>query len=263
MSRKFQVLLLIITASLMMPAQTFHITPVITPTTVIDGQSMAACNLPDSVAINASGAIAFTTYCHPAELQLPNMILTAQHIVAKDGDVIDGRHIKIYSFEPIAINSRGQVAYTITWVDDGKDPQDDTNWNSGICVDHHFVQQLPPNTNVTSLTLTDDGKVTYNQPLLFTPKPSVRPQPQNSSASHGILGQIPVKLPPFKMPKNLPIGIPTAPQPSSLPSPPSTTRTPAVTPALASFASNNRGQVVIPATLPGGHFSILIATPAN
>ena len=40
MSKAFQVFLLTISASLMMAAQTYHITPIVTSTSVIDGQNI-------------------------------------------------------------------------------------------------------------------------------------------------------------------------------------------------------------------------------
>jgi hypothetical protein len=251
-------LLLIISASLMMAAQTYHITPVVTPTTSIDGQGMAGCHQPDSVAISPSGEIAFTTYCSTGERQLPNFVMTSKRIVAKDGYVIDGRHITLSSPQPIAINSNGQVAYTVLWVDDGKDPKDDANWHEGICIDRHFVQSIPNNLIVRSLTLTDDGVVSFNQPI---PTAVVPPAPAPARQA-SLLHQIPLKLPPLKMPKNLPIGIPATPQTAPL-APPSGKHMSVTADPLPLLTTNRRGQAVIVANLPDWRFVILLATPAN
>jgi hypothetical protein len=250
-------LLLIISGSLMMAAQTYHINPVITPSTVIDGQSMAACFPTELVAISPTGEVAFATGCAVAFLQNSEMVFTSHHIVARDGDVIDGKEIHISSFSPPTINSQGQVAYEVMWLPVGKDPDDGRNWLFGICVDRHLVQALPPDTNISSLTLSDDGKVTYNQPLQST-APAVRPAPPKTpSAVPAIIHQIP-----FKLPKNVPIGIPNVAQ-NPFPQPPKSVDAAHPVVSLPQFASNSKGQLVIPTTLPGDHFSILIATPAN
>ena len=261
MSKTFLVLLLILSASLMVAAQAYHITSVITPSTVIDGQTMSACHMPDAIAVSPSGNLAFVTYCMVDQFQNPQMVITTQHIIAKDGDVVDGRQIRILSFDPIAANNRGQVAYSIMWLPEGRDPQDDKSWRFGICVDRHFVEEISSDVIIASLTLTDDGQVSFNQPPISSVSPSASTRPQTSSAIPSILRQVPVRLPPFKMPKNFPIGIPTVPKPSSLPS--LGDGAAVVASPLPMFKSDSRGEVVIPASLPDGHFSILVATPTN
>ncbi len=237
-----RLLLLIISASLMVAAQTYRITPVVTPNTVIDGQIMSACHMPDAIAVSPSGNLAFVTFCSVAQLQNPQMVITSQHVIAKDDDLVDGRQIRILVFYPIATNNHGQVAYTIMWLPQGKDPQDDKNWRFGICIDRHFAEEIPSDLRITSLTLTDDGKVAYNQPPTSSVSRSAPTSPQTSSPIPSILRQVPVKLPPFKMPKNFPIGIPTIPKPSALPS--LGNGAPVVTSALPMFTTDSRGQLV-------------------
>ena len=56
---------------------TYRITPVITPNTVIDGQSIRPCFQVDNLAINDSGEIAFSTYCRTGDLEITNMLFTS------------------------------------------------------------------------------------------------------------------------------------------------------------------------------------------
>jgi hypothetical protein len=242
-------------------AQTYRITPAITPSTVIDGQVMSACRMPDAITVSPSGNLAFVTYCMVDQFQNPQMVVTSHHIIAKDDDVVDGRTIQILGFYPIATNNRGQVAYTIMWVPQGKDPLDDKSVHYGICIDRHFVEEFGSDLIIRSLTLTDDGKVSFNQPSPLSVSRSAPTQPQTSSAIPGVLRQIPLKPPPFKLPKNFPVSIPPIPKPSSLPS--LGNGTPVVTSALPMFTTDSRGQLVIPANLPDGHFVILLASPVN
>jgi hypothetical protein len=263
MSRKFLVLLLIISASLTMAAQTYRITPVITPDTVIDGQSIRPCLRVDTLAINDSAEIAFSTYCRTGDYEITDMLFTSRHLIAKDGDVIDGKHIKVFPTEHIVvINSHGQVAYLALYVDDWKDAENEDKWRIAICVDHHIVSTFPPDQQITSLTLTDEGKVSFNQPVQQIAPTSPSTPSAAAQKIPGILRQIPIKLPSLRLPKNVPIGIPSIPQvPQSPSGPANAPRTRA--PLFPTFASNSRGQIVIPANLPDGHFVILLASPTN
>jgi hypothetical protein len=249
-------LLLTISGSLMMVAQTYHITPIVTPANVIDSQAMAGCHQPDYAAISSSGEVAFATYCTAGEHQLPSFVMTSHRIVAKDGDVIDGKHIQIFRTDVIAINARGQVAYTILTLEDGKDPNDPANWHEAICVDQQLVQAVPNDIVVRSLALTDDGKVSVNQPVSTAIAPA-GPMPGKQGNP---LNKIPFKMPPLKMPKNFPIGIPSIPQ-----IPQTATRSdnhPATAP-LPLLTTNSKGQAVIVAGLDGWNFAIFVLTPAN
>lgn len=242
---------------------TYRITPVITPNTVIDGQSIRPCFQVDNLAINDSGEIAFSTYCRTGDLEITNMLFTSRRVIAKDEDLIDGKHIRIFPTEhTVVINNHGQVAYLALYVDDWKDAENEDKWRIAICVDHHIVSTFPQDQQITSLTLTDDGKVSFNQPARQIAPTSTSTPSAAAQRIPGILRQIPIKLPPLRLPKNVPIGIPSIPQiPQSPSGPANAPRTPA--PSFPMFASNSRGQIAIPANLPDGHFVILLASPTN
>jgi hypothetical protein len=252
MSRSFQILLLTISASLGMAAQTYRITPVVTSASVIGGQDMHACFAPGSAALNDAGEVAFALTCHTGDLKINNMVVTAHRIVASDKELVDGKTVKIFSDDPIAINSRGQVAYVVIYYagnDLKKDVDDETKWHTAICVDNHIVTNVPDKTSINSLNLADDGTVSFNQPL--TPHAAASPTGQRVQALH----QIPIKLPPLKLPKNVPIGIP--PSNPQLPAP-----TPTANP-LPPFSTNSHGQILINSKFNDFGFVILLATPAN
>ena len=257
MSRKFRILMLFISASLTMAAQTFHIAPAVTPSTIIEGISLRDCWAPQLVAINNSTEIAFRATCNDR-----GVLFTSRRVVAKEGDWIDGNYVAlISSVDPIAINEHGQVAYVAYYAGPNESPIP-PDCHPGIFVERHLVLTIPKESKIASLALSEDGKVSFNQPARQIAPTSPSTPSAAAQKIPGILRQIPIKLPPLRLPKNVPIGIPSIPPiPQSPSGPANAARTPA--PSFPMFVSNSRGQIAIPANLPDGHFVILLASPAT
>ena len=251
-------LLVALTLNAQQPNAVFELRPVIVPRTVIDGQTLNSCTDIGTAAINDAGEIAFTAYCDGGA-----KIFTSHRMVVKHDDEIDGKFIALLPTDyPVAINNRGQVAF-FAWYSDTKNyAQYDEPSGFAIFVDNHLAMIVNgPGDMPTSLSLTDDGKVSFgegatpSQPAVSSPSAPTTPK------SPGLLSHFPIKLP-----KGLPIGIPSPSQkPQQGQQPQSNTpygkRLPGPATSLSMLSANAHGQLVIPVNFGERGFVILLATP--
>jgi hypothetical protein len=252
-------LLLPIVAGAQPSTSTFELRPVIVPSTVIDGQTLNSCTDIGTAAINDAGEIAFTAFCDGGA-----RIFTSHRMVVKGDDKIDGKFIALLPTDsPVAINNRGQVAF-LAWYSDAKEyAQVDDPSGLGIFVDDRLVLTLSPGIAPTSLSLTDDGKVSFGEGAMPSqPAVSSAPAPTNPK-SPGLLSHFHIKLP-----KGLPIGIPAPGQkPQQGQQTQSNTaygkRLASPSTSLSMLSANAHGQLVIPVNFGERGFVLLLATPTS
>ena len=138
-------------------------------------------------------------------------VLTSHRVVATDKELIDGKTLRISTDGLWRNNSRAMVCYLQLHLHHiGNDLKnapygDETEWRTGICVEKHLLVQVPNNVSVNSLTLGEDGTVSFNQQphqaaSLFTGR-RAKPIPNT-------IHQIPIKLPPIKVAKEFPYRYP-------------------------------------------------------
>lgn len=206
--------------------------------TVIGGHTFTLATRIGGAALNDAGEVAFiASGTGPS----PDAVFTSRHIVASQGDVIDGKTIvQIFSTDAgIAINEAGQVAWEGWYTgSNGKGP-----WGRGIFVGNRLVFAAPFDSELPAFTLTEDGRI-------VTQSSSPSPAPA-AKANSNILGRIGIKLP-----KGLPLTI------SPSPNKPERRLTASAKQSCSSpFPTNRNGEILIPVNFDRGGFLLLIGTP--
>jgi hypothetical protein len=210
------------------------------PGTVIAGRTFTGETIIGSAAINDNGEAVFVA----SGPGLP-AVFTLHRIVARQGDIIDGKFITLLAPDArIAINNAGQVAWEAWYADDKNTAASGEASGRGIFVDSRLVFTTPWNAEFQPFTLGDDGRLVISRERPAEAKTS----PQ---AGPGILNRIRVRSP-----KDSPVGIVPAP-----PNRPQRAAREKAAPALAPFAVNHRGQVLIPVNFGTGGFLLLLGTP--
>jgi hypothetical protein len=219
----------------------FEYRTVLQPGAVIAGHELPPQTVIGSAATNDNGEAVFVA----SGPGLP-AVFTLHRIVARQGDIIDGKFITLLVADArIAINNAGQVAWEAWYADDKNTAASGEASGRGIFVDSRLVFTVPWNAEFQPFTLGDDGRLVISRERPAEAKASPQAGPD-------ILNRIRIRPP-----KDSPVGIAPAP-----PNRPQRAAKEKAAPALAPFAVNHRGQVLIPVNFAGGGFLLLLGTPS-
>ena len=219
------------------------------PGTIIGGRTFTDQTTISSAVLNDLGEAAFVvTEIGPQ----PNAVLTSRRIVARQGDLIDGKYISLLRADAaIAINNAGQVAYEAWFADTKEILSSGEASGRGIFVDNHLAFSAPLDSEFPAFTLTDDGKIVMQSPSPSRAPASARVKPD-------ILGRIRIRTP-----KDLPISIAPSQNRPNRPQQRTAKQIAGERPALAPFPVNHRGQVLVSVNFRSGGFLLLLGTPAD
>ena len=242
------------------PTSAYNLRLVAEPGTTIGGQTLTEYTTIYRAALNDAGEIVFSAYLGDGNDGAA--IFTSHRLVAKEGDVIDGKIIVTIPWDTgIAINNAGQVAYE-AWYADTKDAAASRETSGeGVFVDDRLAVRLTSEAK-EPFTLTDDGHVVFHREAKASAPPPAATAPP-AQKKPGLLGRIRVNLP--KLPKGFPVSI----DPSTSKQQPARSATglierpPLSYPPLYMLPANKFGQVAIPANLYLGGFILWIATPVK
>jgi hypothetical protein len=144
-------------ASIAANAQTFNLRTVLRPGTTIGGHAFADDTTIDTTALNDRGDVAFVASWFEGN-QKRTAVFTSSRIVAREGDVIDGKILERIIGTTLAINNRGQVAFEAFYADN---PTPQAQKGMGAFIDGHFAMPLAfagPSID-PDFILTEDGKI--------------------------------------------------------------------------------------------------------
>jgi hypothetical protein len=225
----------------------FDFRAVVRPGTIIGGHVFTLESTIGNAVLNDSGEPAFVA--GEPWPQVP-AVFTSRRIVARQGDVIDGKYIlELPPNAILAINNAGQVAYE-AWYSDNKALFDAGEESGlGVFVENHLASdaEFDAHKNATPFTLTDDGRIVFQ---------SSGASRAPSSAKSGVLDRIHIK-PPTGFPLNIPPNLTTANRQQPNPGQHPGDRT-----APPLFPTNHRGQVLIPVNFKNGGCLLLLGAPA-
>jgi hypothetical protein len=226
---------------------TYEFRSVVQPGSVIAGHRFTDLTSIGNVAINDNGEFAFMATFLDEEGPR-SAVFTSQRIVARQGDVVDGKPIFFFpKYGGIAINKSGQVAFEAEYLE----TRDPGGRETGIFVDNRLA--VPGLYGPVSFSLTDDGRVELERPTRAQQAPASQRKP-------GLLDRMSIKPP--RLPNNVPVTIapePQRPPRQSMGRPPLT-----ASPALFDeMRVNKRGEVLIPVNLVPRGFMLLLGTPGK
>jgi hypothetical protein len=226
------------------PSTRYLFRSVVQPGAVIGTRTFTAQTTIGSAVLNDAGEVAFVA-AEPGASS--GAVFTSHRIVARQGDVIDGRIIVLLPMEAVlAINNANQVAYEAWYADSREIAMSGKVSGRAMFVDNHLASTgiFDARGGASPFILTDDGRIV---PLVPSPEPAApKGKPE-------ILGRIRIKPP-----KDSPVSI--------TPIPIKGNRQRAAKKESAErphtlFPVNDSGQVVIPVNFQSGGFLLLIGTP--
>jgi hypothetical protein len=226
------------------PTTPYVFRSVVQPGTVIGARTFTPQTIVGNAVLNDAGEIAFVASESGAS---SGAVFTSHRIVARQGDVIDGRIIVLLPIEAIlAINNANQVAYEAWYADSREIAMSGKVSGRAMFVDNHLAsaEVFDARGGAAPFILTDDGRI-----VLLAPSP----EPASPKAKPEILGRIRIKPP-----KDSPVTITPVPV---RPNRPRAAKKEPVERRQTLFPMNDSGQIIVPVNFKGGGFLLLIGTP--
>jgi hypothetical protein len=228
------------------PSNPYVFRNVVQPGTVIGARTFTAQTAIGSAALNDAGEVAFVA---GETGTASGAVFTSHRIVARQGDVIDGRIIVLLPMEAIlAINNANQVAYEAWYADSREIAMSGKVSGRAMFVDNHLASTeiFDARGGAAPFILTDDGRI-----VLLNPSP----EPATPKGKPEILGRIRIKPP-----KDSPVTVAPIPIRGNRQQ---AEKRASVERSHSLFPVNDSGQVVIPVNFQGGGFLLLIGTPRD
>ncbi len=132
-----------------------------TPTPSFDANSYV-----EGVSLSDAGELAYVVHSGDPGNER-TAVITSKRLVARDGEVIEGKTITRVWASALAINARGRVAFEA-------DFKDANGSARGIFIDKHFVTAIKSAGEPSDFALTADGRVIVKPGIAIAP-PAVRP----------------------------------------------------------------------------------------
>lgn len=215
------------------------------PGSSVAGRTFTEKTIIGSAVLNDVTEIAFVA-SEPSPLPIAVFtVFTSRRVVAREGDVIGGKHILLIPPDAIlAINNAGQVAYEAWYADTKEMAASGDPSGRGIFVDDHLASDavFDARGNALPFIFTDDGRIVIENPHASP----VFPSPKNAPA------RIRLKLPRESVDITTGVNRPAQRKQAAVEHP-----------ALVPFPMNHRGQIVIPVNFDGGGFLLLVGTPST
>jgi len=194
-----------------------------------------------SAALNDAAEIAFVASEPSPQPIAVFTVFTLRRAVAREGDVIGGKHILLIPPDAIlAINNAGQVAYEAWYADTREMAMSNEASGRGIFVDDHLASDavFDAHGNASPFIFTDDGRIVIQNTGPASPSPK-----------NGVPARIRLKLPRESVSIAPGANRPAQRKPSAVEHP-------------ALFPKNRRGQILIPVNFATGSFLLLLGTPS-
>jgi hypothetical protein len=225
------------------PSTRYAFRTVAQPGTIISGRTFTRETIIGSAALNDSGEVAFVATEPSPQPIAVFTVFTSRRIVAREGDVIGGKHILLIPSDAIlAINSAGQVAYEAWYADTREMALSGDPSGRGIFVDDHLASDavFDAHGHAIPFIFTDDGRIVVQN------SGHAPAAPKNAPARIGL------KLPRESVSISTGAGRAAQRKPSAI-----------AHPALTPFPMNHHGQILIPVNFDSGGFLLLLGTPGG
>ena len=144
------------------------------PGSIIGGRTFTEKTIIGSAALNDVAEVAFVASV-PSPLPIAVFaVFTSRRIVAREGDVIGGKHILLIPPDAIlAINNAGQVAYEAWYADTREMALSGDPSGRGIFVDDHLASDavFDAHGHAAPFIFTDDGRIVLQNSVFLQRSP--------------------------------------------------------------------------------------------
>jgi hypothetical protein len=156
----------------------------------IGGTSLHSSAVLDGIALSDTGEVAFVARW-PEAAKERTAVFTSRHLIARDGDTLDGKFLTRINATALAINNEGQVAFEAIYGEPGQ---------TGIFIGRKFAMALSTAGADNDFLLSDDGKVVLKAATAAAAKPAAAPRSGATPANNSI---IPPGLVALRIPRSL------------------------------------------------------------
>ena len=217
------------------PTPTYLFRTIVSTGSNVGGTTLPSGAVLDGIALSDTGEVAFAAHWSEGGRER-TAILTSHHLIARDGDTLDGKYLTRINATALAIDNAGQVAFEAIYGDPSQ---------TGIFVGRKFILALSTAGADNDFLLSDDGKIVLRAAIAASPgTPASAPRPGATTATNnpiippGIGLKIPRGLQGILLGPNSPIRsadpnillrppVPTQQRPQQIPQPPQVKSTPA------------------------------------
>jgi len=153
------VILACLNAFAQQPTLAYHFLSQVSTGKSIGGYEFTSDTAIDTMVLNDAGDVAFTAHrLNGGDGSDQTAVLTPQHVVARAGQVIDGKKLVRIATTVLAVNNAGHIAFEALYDDSGSGGK----LKGAVFVDKHLAVGFEPFTSgvATEFSLSDDDKVT-------------------------------------------------------------------------------------------------------
>jgi len=151
----------------------------------IGGTTLSPSAVIDGIALSDTGDVAFVARW-PEGAKERTAVFTSRHLIARDGDTLDGKFLTRINATALAINNEGQVAFEAIYGEPGQ---------TGIFIGRKFSMALSTAGADNDFQLSDDGKIVLKAATAASAKPTA-PRSGATTANNSIIPPgVAVKIP--------------------------------------------------------------------